>query len=311
MKLHLQGSAILLIAFLFLAGCAPAAAQLTTGNGTGGSPDTALNSTAPPAGNLTVPLAGNVSPGNGTPGTTAKPVPTTIHPRPTETIHPVPLPKILSLDYTKPSACTVTEGGEDDSGRRAGRGILPGGDGLNITGDNPVSSSSVFLTGGSGGSYGGIGNEETKDGRVLDCLMRNYMDEILDEPSFVDFYAGPDRDLHYPFTATLLGVDPGQYKFITRVVEEDRGFLDTCYDTNPIPYWVWIEVDAEFQTSIAKPRDFDTTLYVNSHGAEIPVMSTINTYYLDHMYNYTVYIPVKCEQVQEIDSVKLNFKQVE
>lgn len=174
-----------------------------------------------------------------------------------------------------------------------------------------MSGSSAFLTGGSGGSYGGIGNEETKDGRVPDCLMRNYMGEILDEPSFVDFYAGPDHDLHHPFTATLLGVDPGQYKFITRAVEEDRGFLDTCYDTNPIPYWVWIEVNAEFQTSIAKPRDFDTTLYVNSHGAEIPVMSTINTYYPDHMYNYTVYIPVKCEQVQEIDGVKLDFKQVD
>lgn len=312
MKLVLQCLAILVIAFLFLTGSALAGPQLNSSNRTGGPQGPVLDII--PSQNITSPLLDSLSPNEIFPDINLETVTRTIRIRPTETIHPVPTPKILRFDYPRPSGCIAAPAGEEDDNAGDGSGdavpgVSPDWTESNFTKKREVSNASAANAGGSGGSFGGIGSTETRDGRVPDCLMKSKLLELLNDQNIVDYYTSPDNDLSHSASATLLGLTPGQYHSMDRLYDEDRGFIDYCYDTNPYPYWVWIDVNAEFQAMTARPRTFYTTLYVNTNGVEIPVINTVDTLSPEQMYIYTVYIPVKCEQVQNIDSMKLDFKQ--
>jgi len=304
MRKLVPGKAILFIALLFLAGGVMADTQLTPGNGT----YTAPGSAASPSLNITTLPPGSITAANWSPDRQLSAIIRSVRVRPTETPRQSPTPKIIEFAYTPPAGCIETNeegGGGDDSG--AGSGSSPA---ANAT-DTDIPGG-VYVPGPTGqqGSFGGLGSEETKDGRIPDCLMRSLFMELLDDQELVDLITSSDVDLSHPTRTVLFGMTPGQYHIMDRKIGEDRGLLDYCYDTNPSPYWSWVNVNAVFETRNARPENFTTTLVVDSHGAEIPALSTTDTFEPDRLYNFTAYIPVKCQQAHHITNVKLNFTQV-
>jgi hypothetical protein len=308
MRLLRHDLSVLFFTILLLTGCAQAASLFNTSNGTdipaGDRPVSAVSWSV----NLTGPLPGGNSVPDWSPDRQLSARIHPIHIRPAETIRPSPTPKVLQLDYSPPIGCTEYETDEDSSGGDAGAGSYGKDTALNSTGSG-AGAMWVFPEG-QGGSYGGLGSEITRDFKVPDCLMKSMLLDQLDDPGIVELYTSPDNDISHPSRAVLLGLTPGQYEYISRKNTEDAGFIDYCYDTNPNPYWIWVEVNTTFQTRNARPENFTTRLEVSANGAVIPAISSTDRLEPDRDYNFRVFFPVKCQQAVQITGMKLNFTQV-
>jgi hypothetical protein len=229
-----------------------------------------------------------------------------ILPRPTDTFHQSPLPQVISLTWA--GSASDTGAGDDSADELAGFlalfGLDTGNKTLNESLD--IAWSSIGIP---SGGFNGAGSA-IRNNLKPNCMMRGLLTE-LDSSDRADSVMSPDTDLYYPASAVLQGLTPGQWAAMQREYSEEPGFLDTCYDTNPNPYWDIVTVDATFLSMSARQQHYDITLYVHAHGAEIPAMHSLETLDPSRLYKYTVYIPVKSYQVKDIDGMELRFVQAD
>lgn len=137
-------------------------------------------------------------------------------------------------------------------------------------------------------------------GEVANCVMVK---------AFQGFIGDPSYDLNHPQTAVLFGVTPGEYEYFLRLYNENNGLVDSCFDQPAAPLWEVMQVNTEFTAMNSRPVTYEITLYARANGAKIPVITTSEKLNPDQKYNYTVYFPVKRDQVQDISGMNLEFVQ--
>jgi hypothetical protein len=236
----------------------------------------------------------------------------TATPVPTQTVKPAPTPLVISFKWTAADSTPAAGVSNDDD--EPDDSVNPGGAQpwyaaaaslfANITGsDEPEPDTSPS-------GFGSIASQwastATANAGIPNCAMMSRLRKGLNE-SDVERYNSTANDLLHPAHAFLKGFTPGQFAAMQRTYAEDQGFIDTCYDLNPTPYWEIFTVNGKIMTMNVRPANFTSTLYVYSNGAKIPAINATDVYYPNRLYTYVVYVPVRSSQASMIDAMDLEF----
>jgi|GEM_PF-4351819 len=150
---------------------------------------------------------------------------------------------------------------------------------------------SVQIVGMKKGSYG-IGN----------CTMAQLLPNITNDP---------DYGLNSVKNYKLIFLSTGDFNRIIREYTEKKDSFYMCYGIPETPYWDIVQYNAIITARNANPTMYNVTTFVRFRGIDGPEYTTSMMLNPGQAYPMTIYIPIRSDQIQEIQTIDFRFKQID
>jgi hypothetical protein len=138
--------------------------------------------------------------------------------------------------------------------------------------------------------------------QISDCVMGTILPKIAGDPTY---------GLNGSTNSRLSGFSDGELVKARRESTENAGAVDYCTGTIPAPYWNWLECKAILEQGVSQRGSYEVTLSTSYQGLKIPVRSSVETFEPNRQYPYTIYIPIKSDQVERVTTFEFGFVQID
>lgn len=111
--------------------------------------------------------------------------------------------------------------------------------------------------------------------------------------------------------ARLHFMSAGDFNKVIREYTENRDAFSVCYGVPETPYWGFVNVIGTLTARNSRPALYNISMIVIFRGTEGPAYHTEMTLNPGQEYPYSIYIPIKVDQIQSIEGITFRFDQVD
>jgi hypothetical protein len=138
--------------------------------------------------------------------------------------------------------------------------------------------------------------------QVPDCVMGTILPDIAGDPTY---------GLNSSKNSWLSGFSDGELVKAKRESAENAGAVNYCSGTIPASYWNWLECKAMIEPGGYQTETYEVTLSTSYQSLKIPVRRSVETFEPNRQYPYTIYIPIKSDQVERVTTFEFGFVQTD
>lgn len=122
--------------------------------------------------------------------------------------------------------------------------------------------------------------------------------------------AEPGYGLNSIRQSRLHFMSAGEFNQVIREYTENENAFSTCYGVPESPAWGFVNVLATVTARNSRPAMYNISMVVMFRGTEGPAYHTEMTLNPGQQYPFSIYIPIRVDQFQNIDSVAFSFRQL-
>lgn len=107
--------------------------------------------------------------------------------------------------------------------------------------------------------------------------------------------------------ANLHFMSAGDFNKVIREYTENRDAFSVCYGVPETPYWGFVNVIGTLTARNSRPAPYQISMVVIFRGTEGPAYQTEMILNPGQEYPYSIYIPIKVDQIQSIEGITFRF----
>lgn len=110
--------------------------------------------------------------------------------------------------------------------------------------------------------------------------------------------------------ARLHFMSAGDFSKVIREYTENKDAFSVCYGVPETPYWGFVNVIGTLTARNSRPALYNISMIVIFRGSEGPAYHTEMILNPGQEYPYSIYIPIKVDQIQSIEGITFSFDQM-
>jgi hypothetical protein len=136
---------------------------------------------------------------------------------------------------------------------------------------------------------------------IPDCTMGQLL-PVVHEPGY-GLNSVKQSQLHF--------MSIGEFNQVIREYTEKKDAFSSCYGIPATPYWGFVNVGGTLTARNPRPAMYNITMIVIFRGSDGPKYYTNMTLQPGQEYPFSIYIPIRVDQMQGIEGISFKFNQIE